>query len=78
MEGDDSPLAVELAQFVEEPTRHPLYRLSADGKEVELPRELSASQFEKWLWKQRPDVGEEEDEDEIEESESEDEDDDDL
>ncbi|PON29320.1 set-domain histone methyltransferase-6 [Trichoderma gamsii] len=78
VEGDDSPLAVELAQFVEEPTRHPLYRPSADGKEVELPRELSASQFEKWLWKQRPDVGEEEDEDEIEESESEDEDDDDL
>ncbi|KAL7895696.1 hypothetical protein HDV63DRAFT_205228 [Trichoderma sp. SZMC 28014] len=63
VEGDDSPAAMELAQFVEDPTRHPLYRPSADGKEVELPRGLSTFQFDDWLWlwKRCPDVGEEED-----------------
>lgn len=62
----ESWLAVELAEFVAEPTRHPLYRPSADGKDVVLPRGLSRCQFEEWRWKQRPDVDEDEDWDEDE------------
>ncbi|UKZ87714.1 uncharacterized protein TrAFT101_003486 [Trichoderma asperellum] len=78
VEGDDSPEAVRLAQFVQRPTLHPLYQPSADATEARLPREMSESKFEAWLWKQRPDPSEDGDSDEFaSEFESEDEYDDD-
>ncbi|GFP52691.1 hypothetical protein ACSS6W_003222 [Trichoderma asperelloides] len=67
VEGDDSPEAVRLAQFVQQPTLHLLYRPSADATEVRLPRDMSESKFEAWLWKQRPDPSEDEDSDELDE-----------